>query len=614
MSKLEQLIRELCPNGAEEKRVDEVCDISRGRVMSKDYIRDNAGEYPVYSSQTENEGVLGLISTYDYEGEYLTWTTDGANAGSIFYRLGKFSITNVCGLLKVKSEDVLTRYLFYVLTIEAPKYVSRGMGNPKLMSNVMARIKIAIPPLQVQSEIVRILDNFRKLTAELRAELTAELTARKKQYEYYRDHLLTFDDKIPKVRLKDIATDIFRGFGIKRDQVTEDGIPCVRYGEIYTTYNTWFGKCVSHTQLEYVPSPKYFEYGDILFAITGESVKDIAKSIAYVGHEKCLAGGDIVVMKHKQNPKYLAYVLSTYDARQQKSKGKVKSKVVHSSILAIEDIVVPLPSLDTQERLVSVLDNFEAICSDLNICLPEEMEARQKQYEFYRDALLTFAETGEIIANKQTNKQTNRQSIIRLIQYVFGFAFVKLSDIATISRGGSFQKKDFCEIGVPCIHYGQIYTRYGVHTDKTIKFISEAIAKKQKKAVTNDVIMAVTSENVEDVCKSVAWLGADEVAVSGHTAIIHHNQNAKYLSYFFHTTMFFTQKRTLAHGTKVIEVTPDKLYDVIIPLPTLEEQERIVSILDRFDAICNDLTSGLPAEIEARQKQYEYYRDKLLTF
>ena len=151
--------------------------------------------------------------------------------------------------------------------------------------------------------------------------------------------------------------------------------------------------------MEYVPSPKYFEYGDILFAITGESVKDIAKSIAYVGHEKCLAGGDIVVMKHKQNPKYLAYVLSTYDARQQKSKGKVKSKVVHSSILAIEDIVVPLPSLDTQERLVSVLDNFEAICSDLNICLPEEMEARQKQYEFYRDALLTFAETNKQITN-----------------------------------------------------------------------------------------------------------------------------------------------------------------------------------------------------------------------
>lgn len=87
--------------------------------------------------------------------------------------------------------------------------------------------------------------------------------------------------------------------------MTAEGISCVRYGEIYTTYNTWFDKCVSHTKLEYVPSPKYFEHGDILFAITGESVEDIAKSTAYVGHEKCLAGGDIVVMKHRQNPKYL---------------------------------------------------------------------------------------------------------------------------------------------------------------------------------------------------------------------------------------------------------------------------------------------------------------------
>lgn len=91
--------------------------------------------------------------------------------------------------------------------------------------------------------------------------------------------------------LSDIATDIYRGSGIKRDQVTETGIPCVRYGEIYTSYNVWFDICISHTQMEYVPNPKYFEYGDILFAITGESVEEIAKSIAYVGHEKCLAGG-----------------------------------------------------------------------------------------------------------------------------------------------------------------------------------------------------------------------------------------------------------------------------------------------------------------------------------
>lgn len=159
-----------------------------------------------------------------------------------------------------------------------------------------------------------------------------------------------------------------------------------------------------------------------------------------------------------------------------------------------------------------------------------------------------------------------------------------------------------------------MFTEYGISATKTIQFISEDVAKSQKKAVTNDIVMAVTSENVEDVCKCVAWLGEEEAAVSGHTAIIHHNQNAKYLSYFFHSALFFAQKKRLAHGVKVIEVTPDKLLNVIIPLPSIEEQERIVDILDRFDTLCTDITSGLPAEIEARQKQYEYYRDKLLTF
>ena len=129
-----------------------------------------------------------------------------------------------------------------------------------------------------------------------------------------------------------------------------------------------------------------------------------------------------------------------------------------------------------------------------------------------------------------------------------------------------------------------------------------------------DIIMAVTSENIEDVCKCVAWTGKNKIAVSGHTAILHHNQNAKYLSYYFHTSMFFSQKQKYAHGTKVIEVTPDKLNDVIIPLPSIAEQNRIVDILNRFDILCNDIVDGLPAEIEQRQKQYEYYRDKLLSF
>ncbi len=197
---------------------------------------------------------------------------------------------------------------------------------------------------------------------------------------------------------------------------------------------------------------------------------------------------------------------------------------------------------------------------------------------------------------------------------MFGYAPVRLELIATVTRGGNFQKKDFVESGKPCIHYGQIYTHFGIHADKALTFVNDEVFEKSKIAKHGDIVMAVTSENVEDVCSCVAWLGNEDIAVSGHTAIISHNQNAKFLSYYFHSADFSLQKKKLAHGTKVIEVTPNKLNDIVIMLPTIEEQERIVDILDRFDTLCNDLSAGLPAEIEARQKQYEYYRDKLLSF
>jgi len=176
--------------------MSEICQINRGRVISKDYLRANNGEYPVYSSQTENNGVFGFIDSYDYDCESVTWTTDGANAGSVFYhRNEKFSITNVCGLLQVINPDeVITKYLFYSLGQETKKHVSSGMGNPKLMSNAISRIKILVPPLDEQERIVSILDKFDALVNDLSTGLPAELKARRQQYEHYRDRLLTFKE------------------------------------------------------------------------------------------------------------------------------------------------------------------------------------------------------------------------------------------------------------------------------------------------------------------------------------------------------------------------------------------------------------------------------------
>ncbi len=180
----------------EWKTMGEIACLSRGKVYSKEYLRDNSGDYPVYSSQTANNGELGRISTYDINGEYLTWTTDGAYAGSVFYRNGKFNITNVCGLITVKDPNIMIKYLLQWLKIQAPKYVYKGMGNPKLMSNQMEKIPIPIPPLELQEKIVTILDRFETLVNDLTQGLPAEIAAVKEQYEYYRNKLLTFKQVI----------------------------------------------------------------------------------------------------------------------------------------------------------------------------------------------------------------------------------------------------------------------------------------------------------------------------------------------------------------------------------------------------------------------------------
>lgn len=396
MSKLAELIKELCPDGVEFVEIGSVVSYEQPNkyiVSSTDY--NDTYDIPVLTAgQTF---ILGY--TDDVEGIYNASEEKPVIIFDDFtgaFKWVDFSFkikSSAMKLLKVNGTSLELRYIFYIM--EMLNYTSNE--HKRLWISKYSKFKIPFPPLPVQCEIVRVLDEMAFVNEELEKKLKAELEARQKQYEYYRNALLTFaggrtDSSVRWLKLGDIATEIYRGAGIKRDEVTEEGIQCVRYGEIYTSYNIWFDTCISHTDEAKITSKKYFEKGDILFAITGESVEEIAKSCAYVGDEKCLAGGDIVVMKHEQNPKYLAYALATTNAQMQKSKGKVKSKVVHSSVPAIKEIVVPIPPLEEQQRIVDILDRFDKLCNDLSEGLPAEIAARQKQYEYYRDKLLTFNE------------------------------------------------------------------------------------------------------------------------------------------------------------------------------------------------------------------------------
>ena len=292
--------------------------------------------------------------------------------------------------------------------------------------------------------------------------------------------------------------------------------------------------------------------------------------------------------------KYLYHYLTNNQNKIYNKKTGAGIPHVHGKDIA--KFSIPLPPLSIQSEIVHILDSFTLLTAELTA----ELTARQKQYAFYRDYLLDFSD-GDVTKKIPDIDCSNVE-------------YKRLGDISNIIRGGNFQKKDFVEQGNPCIHYGQIYTRLGTTTLNAITYLNDDVYNKSKKAMSNDIVMAVTSENIEDVCKCTVWLGNEDVAVSGHTAIIHPLINSKYLAYYFQTTMFFKQKRKLAHGTKVIEVTPDKLNDISIPVPPLSVQENIVKILDRFDKLNNNMSEGLPAEIEARKKQYEYYRDTLLSF
>ena len=259
----------------------------------------------------------------------------------------------------------------------------------------------------------------------------------------------------------------------------------------------------------------------------------------------------------------------------------------------VDKILIPIPPLPIQEEIVRILDNFTKLEAELEA----ELEARKKQYDYYLNQLLTATEVdGKWHMNgKEVEWKT-------------------LGKIGQFTRGNGLQKKDFTESGVGCIHYGQIHTHYGTYTHTTISFISPELAKKLRLAKQGDLIIATTSEDVEGVCKAVAWLGEDKIAISGDAYLYRHCHNSKYIAYHFQTKAFLNHKIKHATGTKVVRVSGTNMEKFHIPIPPLSEQERIVSILDRFDALVNDMSIGLPAEIEARRKQYEYYRGKLLNF
>lgn len=285
---------------------------------------------------------------------------------------------------------------------------------------------------------------------------------------------------------------------------------------------------------------------------------------------------------------YYGFLLSDWSKN-----NTTKSSFASVDMHGFRKFPVPIPcpedpekSLAIQAEIVRILDSFTELTAELTA----ELSARKQQYNHYREQLLDYEGTD--------------------------VEHLPMGDerVGTFTRGGGLQKKDFAESGVGCIHYGQIYTHYGTYAHTTKSFVSEEFAKKARMAKPGDLVIATTSENDEDVCKALAWLGDEDIAVSSDACFFSHKLNPKFVAYFFQTEQFQKQKRVHITGAKVRRVNADNLAKILIPVPSAEEQDRVVEILDKFDTLTTSLREGLPREIKLRQQQYEYYRDLLLSF
>ena len=398
MSKLDELIAEFCPDGVEYRRVGDIADYeqpSKYLVKSTDY-NDNfeipvltAGQTFILGYTNEKEGIYNaspekpVIIFDDFTGAF-KWVDFPFKAKSSAMKM----ITS--------KSDVLIRYLYHLMGFL--NYSSDE--HKRLWISVYSELQVPVPHLEVQREIVHILDSFTLLTAEL----TAELTARKKQYEFYRDNLIKKEQHISEVKkLADVAN-IYDSLH-QTPSYSNSGYSMVRVQDIKGGYVDEDKTLKVDESVWNLFTQKYTpRLNDIVVSRVGSY-----GNFALIPNDKCCLGQNVALIHPNINPKYLYHVLMSTMTKQWINNNVKGASQKSFSLADIKRVPVPVPKENIQQRIAEVLDNFEAICTDLNIGLPAEIEARQKQYEYYRDLLLTFAETSStLMTDRQTDRQTDR--------------------------------------------------------------------------------------------------------------------------------------------------------------------------------------------------------------
>ena len=389
MSKLDELIAELCPDGVEYKNLEDCCTVLDRKRKPITKAAREAGDYPYYGAN----GIQDYVADYIFDGTFILVGEDGSvitptGRPVVNWAEGKIWVNNHAHIVAEK-EGVLLRFLYhFIQTVDVTAYIH---GNiPKFTGGDFKAVQVPVPPLEVQREIVRILDNFTELTAELIAELTAELTARKKQYEYYREGLLSFENEenVPFYKIGDISN-YRRGsfpqpYGNPEWYDGDGAMPFVQVADIGEDM-----RLVEDTKrkISVIAQPKS------VFAPTGSIIISLQGSIGRIAITQYDAYIDRTVaifqdLSEMLDFKYFVYQLQRIFAIKEKTARGSTIKTITKEEFTSFPIAVP--SLERQQEIVRILDQFQNLTNSISSGLPAEIEARQKQYEYYRDKLLTF--------------------------------------------------------------------------------------------------------------------------------------------------------------------------------------------------------------------------------
>lgn len=340
------------------------------------------------------------------------------------------------------------------------------------------------------------------------------------------------------------------------------------------------------------------EYGDVIFTGSSETPEECGLSsvLTVKTEEKLFLNSFCFVFKFDNPnimlPDFAKHLFRSYDVRKQIVKTASGVTRYNVSKKLMEKVTIPVPPIEIQQEIVNILDSFLGLIEYLD----EELSLRKKQYAYYIDQLFGGSYEGMLSLEKNGSK------------------IIPLSKVGTLTRGKRFVHADAVDNGVPCVHYGELYTYYGIWTNKTKSHVREELRPKLRYAEKNDVIIVGAGENNIDIGVGVAYLGEEPVAIHDACYFLHHNINPKYISYYLRTSMYHNQIKKYVSSGKICAISADGLGRALMPVPSKEEQQRIVDILDQFDTLCNSNEVGLPAEISYRKIQYEYYRDKLLAF